>query len=181
MFINPRTAIKEGWVTGIHNEEKQVQPNAIDFTLDKVYSISAQDEFIVSEYGKVMRNRRELHSIKDRRWEMIKHEEIAFWVLQEGVYDCMSDVSVTVPEDVAAMLIIRSTFNRNGIYLTSGLYDSGYQGHIGFALHVRMHGNTKVAVGTRVGQLIFVKAGSATMYDGNWNHSQGTHYAEEKH
>lgn len=168
MFINPRVAIQEGWITGIANEEKQVQPNAIDFTLDKLFHIN-ETPFVISEYGKQMRGTAPYHAITDRA------SELPYWRLKSNsVYDAMSDMYVTVPEGAAAMLIIRSTFNRNGIFLTSGLYDSGFQGHIGFCLHNRSGAEARVFQGTRVGQIIFVESKTALMYSGGWNHEQGT-------
>lgn len=34
MFVNPKHAIDQGLIRGIRDEAKQVQPNAVDFTLD---------------------------------------------------------------------------------------------------------------------------------------------------
>ena len=48
MFINPKIAIEKGWITGLNDLDKQVQPNAIDFTADKAFDI-ADKEFYVSE------------------------------------------------------------------------------------------------------------------------------------
>jgi deoxycytidine triphosphate deaminase len=172
MFINPKIAIENNWIRGITNYEKQVQPNAIDFTLDMVFDIR-HTEFIISEEGKIMRSTAEHYSIEDRKTGMW------FWHLNIGVYDGMSNVYVNIPEGVAALLIVRSVFNRNGIFITSGLYDSGFNGHIGFAIHNRI-GPAKIATGTRIGQIIFVKSENALMYAGNWNHEQGTHYSEKK-
>ena len=110
------------------------------------------------------------------------HDDVQrpFWsISSHSVYDGMSDIYVELPEGVAAMLIIRSTFNRNGLFLTSGLYDSGYKGHLGFALHNRADAQARVAPGTRVGQVIFVSSDSAGMYAGGWNHDQGTHHSDE--
>ena len=179
MFIDPRTAIREGWVSGIHDKEKQVQPNAIDFTLERLFTIR-HEPFIISEYGKVMRNNTELVPTIDRRQKVTTGEELYFWSINEGAFDGMSDVYVNLPEGVAAMLIIRSTFNRNGLFLTSGLYDSGFKGHLGFILHNRVPGTAKIAKGTRIGQVIFVASESAGMYAGGWNHEQGTHFTESE-
>ena len=46
----------------------------------------------------------------------------------------MSDFFVTVPAGLAAFLIVRSTLNRNGIFITSGLYDQGFSNNIGFVM-----------------------------------------------
>ena len=35
MYISPQVAIDNGWIKGITDPEKQIQPNAIDFTLDQ--------------------------------------------------------------------------------------------------------------------------------------------------
>jgi deoxycytidine triphosphate deaminase len=174
MFINPRIAIQEGWITGIADEETQVQPNAIDFTLDKVFVIEERNEFVISEAGKKMRGGAQLGSVPDRR------SGINFWHLMTRTsYDGMSNVFVRVPENVVVELIIRSTFNRNGIFLTSGLYDSGFEGHIGFVLH-NMSGPAIIAEGTRIGQVKFIEAQSADMYTGGYNTAVGQHWTENE-
>ena len=178
MFINPHTAIDQGWISGIHDIDVQVQPNAIDFTLDRLFLPITTATFVISEHEKIMRPISEVKTFDDRR-ALARGERIEFWNLSKSYYDGMSDVYVVLPEGVAAMLIIRSSFNRNGIFLTSGLYDSGFEGHIGFVLHNRSPGKTLVAKGTRIGQVMFVASDTAKMYAGGWNHSEGTHYAEE--
>jgi deoxycytidine triphosphate deaminase len=172
MFINPKTAIAEGWITGITDMEKQVQPNAIDFTLDRLFNITFTG-FHISEQGKQMRGGKEMTPTHDRR------ENMDYWRLEpNSVYDGMSNVYVTLPEGVAAMLIIRSTLNRNGIFLTSGLYDSSFCGNIGFALHNRSS-YAYIAPGTRVGQIIFVTSDSAGAYAGGYNTTEGQHWSEK--
>ena len=124
MFIDPRDAIERGWVTHVHNPDKQVQPNALDFTVDRLFSIDNTKQFSINEEEKTMRGGEELSPFHD------------YWHLDENTsYDAMSEVYVELPDGVAALLIVRSTFNRNGIFITSGLYDSGYQGNIGFCIH----------------------------------------------
>ncbi len=172
MFINPKIAIREGWVTGITNEETQVQPNAIDFTLDRVFVIEERNDFVISEEGKQMRGGGELGSIPDRR------TGLSFWHLMGRTsYDGMSNVFVCVPENVVVELVIRSTFNRNGLFLTSGLYDSGFEGNIGFVLH-NVSGPAAIGEGTRVGQIKFIEAQSAAMYEGGYNTDDGQHWSE---
>lgn len=174
MFIDPRQAIDNGWISGIKNLEKQLQPNAIDFTLDKVFTVASNNDFIISEDGKQMRGGSSFEAVKDRRSEKM------FWTLYENsLWDCLSDVYVDVPNGVACMLIARSSFIRNGLFLTSGLYDSGFKGHIGFVLHNRA-GFAKVGVGTRIGQVIFVESQNAKTYSGGYNHEVGTLAHQEK-
>jgi deoxycytidine triphosphate deaminase len=176
MFINPKIVIENGWVTFPDNDPTMksicTQPNAIDFTLDRVFTINKQNTFIISEKGKKMRGGDEIEPVPDRSTGDL------YWNLyKDAVFDGMSNMYVSVPDGVAAYLIIRSTFNRNGIFITSGLYDAGFQGHIGFAIHNRS-GEAKIGVGTRIGQIIFVESENALMYSGGWNHEKGTHYTE---
>lgn len=172
MFINPKTAIEKGWITGVTNPEIQIQPNALDFSLDTLFVLNESNPFVISESGKQMRGGYKLEPILDRT------SKLDVWHLEKGSYDGMSNVYVDLPEGIAAMLVIRSTFNRNGIFLTSGIYDSGFKGHVGFMIHNMCSGLTKIATGTRIGQLILVSSDSAKMYAGGWNHEQGSHYTE---
>ena len=172
MFINPTVAIDNGWIKGDFTCNN-VQPNAIDFTLDKLFTINQGNVFRIDEDGKEMRGGQEVSPTSDPRFDK------EYWTLHaKNCYDGMSDFYVDIPEGVAAMLIIRSTFNRNGIFITSGLYDSGFQGHCGFAIH-NNSGIAHVAPNTRIGQIIFVESNSASMYNGSWNHKDGSHYSEK--
>lgn len=168
MFINPKEAIQLGWIKNIKDPEKQVQPNAIDFTLDKVMTMDRFDLAIISESKKQMRSTW-LEAVRVDSWHLTG----------QRVYDGTSDVYVEVPEGVAAVLFTRSTFARNGVFILSGLYDSGYKGHIGFTIYT-MGGDIAIAPGTRIGQIAFMRADSAGVYAGGWNHQQGTHYTETK-
>jgi len=177
MFINPKIAIAEGWVRGINDEKKQLQPNAIDFTVDNLYAIK-EITFVISEEVKQMRGGDEMIPTS---WRPGSHprpgnEDTPYWHVQpHTVVDFMSNMYVEIPEGVACQLIIRSTFNRNGLFLTSGLYDSGFRGHIAGALHNRS-GVALIAPGTRLGQIVFISSDSAGVYAGGYNHEQGTHH-----
>lgn len=181
MFINPKIAIENGWIKG-NISDKHIQPNAIDFTLDRVFRIDPFCSCAITEQGKRMRGQAEVQPYPGSR-ELYNIEGIdpqtLIWNIEHGSWDCMSDLYVELPEGVAAQLIIRSTFNRNGMFLTSGLYDSGFKGHIGFVLHNVMNGISFIAKGTRVGQIIFVASENAGVYAGGWNHEQGTHHTEK--
>ena len=172
MFIKPTVAIDNGWIKGDFTDDN-VQPNAIDFTLDKLFTINEINIFRIDEDNKEMRGGNIVTPELDARLGK------EYWRLNAKTsYDGMSDFYVEVPEGVAALLIVRSTFNRNGIFITSGLYDSGFKGHCGFAIH-NNSGTAYIAPNTRIGQIIFVDSESAKMYDGGWNHEDGSHYSEK--
>lgn len=175
-LINPRNAIENGWLQfpewmDAEFREKCIQPNAVDFTIDRVFVPTGENLFFISEQAKQMRDMTELHT------EHKSIDESRYWRLDgHRAYDFMSDFHVTVPQGVAALLIVRSTFNRNGLFVTSGLYDSGFDNKIGACLHNR--GDTAfVAPRTRVGQIMFVESDSAKLYAGVYNDNAGQHWS----
>ena len=166
MIISPKLAVEEGWIT-IDNDE-QIQPNAVEFTLDVVHSINKDAIFKITSKRKEHRGTELL---------MPHYNETGdYWVLDpSSVYDGMSSTFIKVPDNIAVLLIIRSTFSRNGIFLTSGLYDSGFSGNVGFGIHNKL-GPAHIEVGIRFGQAIFMTADSVGKYAGGYNHKDGTHW-----
>jgi dUTP pyrophosphatase len=174
-IINPKVALEKGWISGVKDPAKQVQPNAIDFTLDRAFGIEDYTQFVITESFKLMKGSTEL--------DTFDYQGVDCWgILAGSKLDGLSDVYCDLPEGVCAQLVIRSTLARNGLLLTSGLYDSGFKGHVGFVLHNNSQTGAIVGRGTRVGQIILFQADSAGLYAGGYNHGQGTalNYQEQK-
>ena len=87
------------------------------------------------------------------------------------MYEILFDHDIKVGEGEAGWVITRSTLNRNGLFITSGLYDSGYHGVMAGALHVTA-GPAKIRPYTRVGQFLLFKAQNIKMYDGDYGHAK---------
>jgi len=131
------------------------QPNAIDLRLGKVFAIN-NNLFELSEQDK--RNRGTYQLMPDGE---------GWYHLSEGTYEVVMDNIVTVGADEAGWVITRSTLNRNGVFITSGLYDSGYNGVMAGAMHVRC-GPVRIKKGTRVAQFLLFKAEALTLYNGSY-------------
>lgn len=177
MFISPQVAIAQNWIrcSGCHTEDDWdrhnfISPNAIDFTLDVLKTVDSS---------------RPAHLCNDKkRCVMRPNVDVPIidgvWTLDRGeVYDGMSNMYVVVPEGVACVLYSRSSFTRNGVFIMSGLYDSGYEGHVGVTVYP-IGGSITIEPGTRLGQIAFMQADAARMYAGGWNHAEGTHYATQQ-
>lgn len=176
MFISPLEAIKNGWIQKVGLSEKFIQPNGIDFTLDRVFAADGDDSFTLSEQ---VRHHKKSVELQPESGQFQGSEPEDFFLLQPRTsYDCNSSFYVEIPEHVSALLIIRSSLNRNGMFLTSGLYDSGFKGHIGFYLHNNAKTPAAIAKGTRVGQIMFVRSESASMYSGHYNHDVGAFWQQ---
>lgn len=136
-------------------DEVQVQPNAIDLRVESLMLID-DTTFTIDEEKKEHRGSKSVPT-KDGYWQLEagKRYEVIF----EGI--------VEVAEGEAGWVITRSTLNRNGLFLTSGLYDSGYKGVMAGCLHVTS-GPAQIKKGTRLGQFILFEAESLSSYNGDY-------------
>lgn len=135
--------------------EGDSQPNAVDLRLDKVFRI-LPNEFEISNEHK-----------KHRGSEEIFPDSEDYYTLQPGSYEVVMENLIRVGEGEAGWVITRSTLNRNGCFITSGLYDSGYHGVMAGVLHVTI-GTARIKKGTRIGQYLSFEAETLKMYDGDY-------------
>jgi dUTP pyrophosphatase len=131
------------------------QPNAVDLRLDKVFTIN-DDTFTIDEDQKIHRSTTE-HEL----WED------GYYYLQPGVYQVTMENKINVGHDEAGFVITRSTLVRNGCFLHTGLYDSGYNGAMVSVLHVNC-GIMRIKPRTRIGQYLCWKAEALSSYDGDY-------------
>lgn len=138
-----------------HIQPKDIQPNAVDLRLGKVFRISS-NTFIIDEEQKVHRGSEPAFLAAD-----------GYYHLDPGHYEVIMENEIHVGPDEAGFVITRSTLNRNGCYITSGLYDTGYHGVMAGVLHVTC-GMMKIKPGTRIGQYLNWKAEALSSYDGDY-------------
>lgn len=75
---------------------------------------------------------------------------------------------VNLPYNVFAIWCNRSTLNRRGIMTHTGLWDSGYHGYVGCTIYNMSGKDVTLRKGDRVGQIVFLKGNSASMYNGQY-------------
>lgn len=139
-------------------DSKRVQPNAFDFKIDRVFRFTT-DTFELSADDK------KVH----RKQEEIRPDENGYYHLNSGVYGILTDVDCKIAEGEAGILIPRSSLNRNGIFLKSGLYDSGFDNAVGCTLYIQAPCFFKVQKGARIGQFLLFKAECLNLYNGSYN------------
>lgn len=145
-----------------------IQPNAQDISLGKVFEYVKGSPFIVSEDGKTHRKSIELEP-----------DASGWYHLEEGAYEVQFTQTIKIGPNEAGWVITRSTLNRNGLFLTSGLYDSGYHGAMAGCLHVQ-GGPALIARGTRIGQFLLFNAEAVKAYNGSYGFAaDGTIKADE--
>ena len=134
---------------------KDIQPNAVDLKVQKILSIE-ENEFLIDEDQKIHRGSQEVQVQAD-----------GYFHLPPGSYEIVMENIIEVAEGEAGFVITRSTLNRNGVHITTGLYDSGYHGMMAAVMHVNC-GVMKIKPGTRVGQYLNFQAETLSLYDGDY-------------
>lgn len=156
MFINPRIAIKKGWLQGDIPEEC-VQSNGIDLRLLDV---------------KVVRPSR-AYMRKDGSRQILQRDSLLdkynFAILEAPLYyELISEEIVELPSNVSAELFLRSSLIRSGLVKSVGLYDSGYHNHV--SLHAQqVVGELEIEKGARFAQIVFIESPSSKRYNGIYN------------
>ena len=152
MFVHPVNASTE--VTNI--DKKMIQPNTIDLRVDKIFRIGA-GPMHMDEDKKEPRK-----SIEQ------KVDEEGNYVLDHGAgYEIQSNQRVDIAEGEIALLLGRSTFNRNGVLIISSIYDSGFKDFASATLY-NLGGETTVKPNTRFAHLVIAKAETLHKYDGDY-------------
>lgn len=134
--------------------EEDIQPNAVDLRLGKVFGITT-NVFEIDNANKKHRGSTEMEPVDD------------WYFLAIGHYEVVMENVIEVGEYEAGWVITRSTLNRNGVFLTSGLYDSGYHGVMAAVMHVTI-APMKIKKGTRIGQYISFEAEMLKKYQGSY-------------
>ena len=140
-------------------ELTDIQPNAVDLRVEKIFRMDLNKTFVIGEVdGKETKQHRGSTELNP--------DDEGYWYLNPGSYEIIMENIIQVGPDEAGWVITRSTLNRNGLFITSGLYDSGYHGVMAGALHVTAP--AKIKKGTRVGQFLLFPSQSLKKYDGDY-------------
>ena len=76
--------------------------------------------------------------------------------------------TIKLPIDVFSTFYQRSSFSRKGVFMTTGVYDPGYEGSIGCTIYNMSGEDLSIPPDHRVGQMLFWKAEAAGEYKGQW-------------
>lgn len=154
MFKHPASTNNNTTVNPI--DETMVQPNTIDLRLQYVNEITGS-KFHIDEQGK-----------KHRKVVKLEPNAEGNFVLESGrCYEFVATQMVHVGENEMAVVLGRSTFNRNGVLIISSVYDSGFKDYVGATVY-NIAGNTTVKPNTRFAHLILADAEMINSYQGSY-------------
>ncbi|MCY0859545.1 MAG: dCTP deaminase [Sulfolobaceae archaeon] len=134
-MILPHQKIKEFCESGIiiNCAEESIRENGYDLRIDKL---------MVLQNGNV----KELETSHDEYYSLNPN----------SFYLALSVEELNMPDDVAALMTLRSTFARLGFLISNTVIDAGYRGKITIALHSPPY-NYMLKRGERFIHLIFFK------------------------
>lgn len=155
MVIDPKIAVEEKWITASEGiEAKQLQPNGIDLRLDRLALVAGRFQLFIAG------------SSNTEHIELKVDDEGLYHLLADRCYEGTALEYVEVPQGVLALIIHRSTLNRNGTIVLGSVYDAGFKGPCGFS--VRPCVRTSIQRYARVAQIIFLEAQGARTYSGQY-------------
>jgi len=174
--------------------EEQVQPNGVELTVDKIWSIKGITGLGDESYEKAEREEaktvgpghyvdksssRHHGSINlvrktdtspdvenERDTDLTEFDlDEEHYLLTEGPYVVRYNEKIEIPDGFIGVVFPRSRVIRSGNHLTTALWDTGYEGRGEGGLHI----NTVTAIqeDMRIGQMCLVRADSLNSYDGS--------------
>lgn len=151
MVHNPKKVIDGGFIQNLDGGKMEVQQNGIDLTLGSVEIING---------GFLGREKREIMT-----YSKLDYDADGFYTFDPSrSYSITFQQSIKVPDNMCASIVQRSTLNRMGAFILSGVYDSGFENTIGAVL--RTSALVRIQQGARIAQILFHEADAASLYNG---------------
>jgi len=139
--------------------EQQLQQTGVDLTLGKVFSFSSA--------GRI--------DFDNKERKLSETKEIPFenegWVeLKKGCYKIQYNEIVKIPSDCAGFGLTRSSLLRCGAFVSTALWDPGYEGRSESLLIVENPKGISLKKNAKVLQLIFImlEKKSEKLYEGKF-------------
>jgi len=137
------------------SENTKRAQNGVDLTVYKIMRHKSP-AYLYEDKSKIV------HSEK----EEVKPDESGMIYLEPGVYEIWFGEVVEIPPGASGFILQRSTLSRNGVFIRSAWYDSGFRGR---AEALMIVGNpVYIELGMRVAQLILFESDEAELYNGTY-------------
>ncbi len=140
-------------VRNLIDKETQVQQCGVDLTAGKIFSLKGKG---VLDFTNEKRKLPEYVEIKPAD---------GVWDLKPGVYHVSMNETIKLPNNIAGLLLPRSSALSCGLEVHTAVWDPGYEGrsfiHVSLARDIELHRNSRIA------QMIFLKLEKETKgYEG---------------
>lgn len=151
-------------------DEKQIQPNGVDLSIECIGSF--QGKSYIADDGRIPAKREEVSRINPTEVSVGNDDTLDMgesYNLTRGVYVVRYGERITIPEDFVGFVLPRSRLMRNGIHLSTTVWDQGYSGIGEGGLFVM--NPVQLEADMRIGQMVMCRAEKAgELYDRNYQH-----------
>lgn len=144
--VDPREVVKNGWVK--LSSYSKIQQSGIDISVNKIEQLIGPRD------------------LKNPHTMVKKLVTPSLWLKENTAYDFTCHEYVEVPKDCIAIIFVRSTYNRRGAFVTTGLYDNGFRGYIQGML--RTNCPVYLPKNERIAQIVFIRCNHVAQYDGQY-------------
>jgi len=163
MIIDPLKIVNENYIA--NHKESNIQPNSIDLTIAKVYTIHGS--LVIYADKESRRQLPEYTEVKP-----FLHEGRLMYKLEPGIrYQVEFQETLAIPSNVCGITLVRSSMAKSGCTGENGLFDSGYYGACG--MMVQVQAESFIEVGASIAQMIFFTASTSREYNGFYQGSIG--------
>lgn len=155
MILSPRLAIEYKVITSPNRpfDDNQIQQNGVDCRVAQIRKISPNGVLDVPG------DKPDMHDLQT--------DPEGYYYLQPLVaYSILCHEYIHMPWHLGGEIIIRSTFNRNGVFGRSSWYDPGFRNFGGLTIYPFVH--TRIKIHERIGQLICHHGQPANLYGGDY-------------
>lgn len=160
-ILNPSEITQRGWINNFSSDN--IQPNSIDLRVDKVYTMNGT---LVLYKDTINRKLPEYTPLKT-----FTYEGLEMYKLEPGQrYQIEFKELLSLPDNVCALTLVRSSMAKSGCTGENGLFDSGYRG--GTGMMVSVQDTSYIEVGASIAQMIFFEASSSRPYNGYYQDSR---------
>jgi len=121
----------------------QLQPCGVDLTIAKVFETEGIGSIDFDNSKRVLPDYKEVNMHEDH------------WLLDPGLYNITINEYVRLPNNIAALVLPRSSLMVCGATISSALWDPGYEGRGVLELEVKK--KIRIYKDARIGQMIFFK------------------------
>ncbi len=150
-----REYINRGMIRDYIDLDTQLQPAGFDITVGKVFSFEGVGTLDFSN------KKRTLPHIYELKFN-------DYIILKPGVYIATPNEYVSIPKELAAILLPRSSSLSCGMEVHTALWDPGYKGR--GRIYVSVNKEIKIYKNARIAQLVFFTVKEPEReYDGDYN------------
>jgi dUTP pyrophosphatase len=126
----------------------QVQQCGVDLTVSKVFRLDGEGVLDFTNEKRRLPKYVELPAHDDK------------WILEPGIYHIGFNEKIVLPDDIAGILLPRSSALVCGIVQHSALWDPGYEGRSFF--HAEVSKRVTIHRNARIGQMVFFRLNERT-------------------